>query len=192
MSKLKRALILCALPFALHYQAKFTLSAENLVVETYESVKQATIDRVKRKLKLAPIQPPVPKLSTVERLQREALRQGVNPQVALAIVHTETRGRHNSRSPVGAIGLMQIMPFNSKRCGLSSPDELWDIDTNIRCGIQILREELENYDGDIDRASRVYNGGPKALKVKIPESENYAAQVKNYLAKTTPTLLARN
>ena len=191
MNKLNLALIysMLSLP-VIHYGALAVTAAENYTIDAYTSAKRSAEAYIASSLGLVPFVPPEPELTAMELLEREALYQGVSPQIARAIVDTETKGRHNSRSEVGAIGLMQVMPANAKRCGLKTSDALWDLKTNIQCGVQILREELENYKGDITKAARVYNAGPKGLRIKIPETEAYAAAVERYIVKTTPTLLA--
>lgn len=89
-----------------------------------------------------------------------------------ALVKVESGGNPKARSPVGARGIAQIMPFNAKRCGLSSADKLWDAVLNLRCGAQILSEEVEEH-GDYHKALTVYNCG----KVRCPAGREYAHKV---------------
>jgi len=63
-------------------------------------------------------------------------------------------------SPVGAIGVMQIMPFNAKPFGLASPDELFDPVKNIDVGAQILKKSNDNpRNGGLPGISAMYNSG---------------------------------
>jgi soluble lytic murein transglycosylase-like protein len=71
---------------------------------------------------------------------------------------------------------MQVMPANFKRCKLPHAGALWETRNNINCGAQIIAEELANYK-QLDRALKVYNGGPKALTNRYPESEAYVVKV---------------
>jgi soluble lytic murein transglycosylase-like protein len=117
---------------------------------------------------------------TPEQLaDREALLRGINPALVRAVMHVESRGKADAVSIKGAVGLLQVMPANYKRCGLPHPGKLWEPDVNVACGTQILAEELKNH--KLDDALRVYNGGPRALKRGFKESEQYVVKVINQL-----------
>ncbi len=63
-------------------------------------------------------------------------------------------------SPVGARGIMQIMPFNAKPFGLSSEDELFDPAKNIDVGAKIIAKNAERPDvGGLPGISALYNSG---------------------------------
>lgn len=79
--------------------------------------------------------------------------------VMLAIMHQETGGNHYLVSSAGAIGLMQIMPFNAKVCGLKNQAELWDEKKNIRCSAVILSRFYRQYNRNLYKAIAGYNGG---------------------------------
>lgn len=79
--------------------------------------------------------------------------------VMLAIMHQETGGNHYLVSSAGAIGLMQIMPFNAKLCGLKSQNELWDERKNIDCAGVILSRFYKQYNKNLYKAIAGYNGG---------------------------------
>ena len=66
--------------------------------------------------------------------------------------------RPKAKSPAGARGLMQVMPFWAEDCG-----DLWDIDTNIMCGIKIY-QEYEKMFKRTDLALTAYNRGPAAVR----------------------------
>jgi soluble lytic murein transglycosylase-like protein len=76
----------------------------------------------------------------------------------------------------GAVGVMQVMPANAKRCGLPHAGRLWLEESNIDCGARIISEELKMY-GNLPDALRAYSGGPKAIKGKFVESEAYVVKV---------------
>lgn len=79
--------------------------------------------------------------------------------VMLAIMMQETGGNHYLTSSAGAIGLMQIMPFNAKVCGLKNQAELWDEKKNIRCSAVILSRFYKQYNKNLYKAIAGYNGG---------------------------------
>lgn len=63
----------------------------------------------------------------------EAVKQGLDPQLALAIAKTESSLNPNAIGSKGEIGVFQIMPFNAPHIALFDPKE------NIRVGILLLR-----------------------------------------------------
>lgn len=105
----------------------------------------------------------------------------LNPKLITAVMAQESAGREDSFSPKQAIGLMQIMPSNAKRCGLPSASRLWDEKTNIFCGARILSEELLTYKGNLRKALESYNGGSR-LVGKSSETAAYSQSVINKFA----------
>ena len=107
--------------------------------------------------------------------EREALARGINPALARAVVHIESGKKQFALSPKGAIGFMQIMPFNAKRCGLKEPGELLEKVKNIRCGVHILDESIRAQ-RDVVAGLQEYNGGAKCVG-RCSESIAYARSV---------------
>ena len=117
-------------------------------------------------MKLSPAQ-----FSMVEKIAKEAERQGVNPALAIAIAEAETGGKftHYGKdgvltSPAGAKGVMQIMPntaelYNKKYKLDINPD---DEDSNIKGGVAILKDLLTTYKSPRN-AVALYNASPKAV-----------------------------
>jgi soluble lytic murein transglycosylase-like protein len=101
---------------------------------------------------------------------------GIDHRLFRAVIKVESGGNPRALSPVGARGLAQVMPANSRRCGLRHSDQLWDIVSNVRCGAKILSEEISNYNGDIVKALQAYNGGPRCVG-RCSESIQYSAKV---------------
>ncbi|WP_410499042.1 lytic transglycosylase domain-containing protein [Chitinibacter sp. S2-10] len=87
----------------------------------------------------------------------EATRAGLDPQMVLGLIHVESRFNRYAISPVGARGLMQVMPFWQRAIG--TPEQsLFDMNTNLRYGCSILRHYLNIENGDLFRALGRYNG----------------------------------
>ena len=105
-------------------------------------------------------------------IDRAADAYGLRRAVLRALVRVESAFNPKAVSKVGARGVAQIMPFNARRCGLPDAGKLWDATYNVRCGAQILREELDQH-GDLHKALTVYNCG----RVKCAEGQRYAAKV---------------
>ncbi|MGL4773187.1 MAG: lytic transglycosylase domain-containing protein [Clostridium sp.] len=113
----------------------------------------------------------------------------VDPKLVLAVIKTESNFNPNTKSSAGAMGLMQLMPFNCDAFGVKNP---YDIDENIRGGIAHLKEYLDKYNGNVEMALMAYNGGPTRMAqrgvtspehiYKMPkETQNYVPKVlKNY------------
>lgn len=91
-------------------------------------------------------------------LVREARRVELEPRLLLAVLLVENPDLNpTASSPVGARGLMQVMPLHLgqwKGCEA----KLDDIDANICHGAQIFAHYLEREKGDVERALLRYNG----------------------------------
>ncbi len=72
-----------------------------------------------------------------------------------AVIMTESTGDHTKISPVGAIGLMQIMPGTAAHLRINP----YDPEENVRGGMQYLKQMKDKYK-DTDLALAAYNWGP--------------------------------
>lgn len=91
-------------------------------------------------------------------LYAEARRVDVDPRLLLAVLLVENPWLEpTARSPVGAVGLMQVMPFHRGKWGNCAPD-LEDIEANICHGARIFAHYFRETGGDIERALLRYNG----------------------------------
>ncbi len=88
-----------------------------------------------------------------------SVRFNLSPELILAVIAVESQFDHFAVSNVGAVGLMQVMPFWKKKIG-SPDDNLLDVETNIRYGCAIIRYYLDRYKR-LDRALAAYNGSLK-------------------------------
>jgi Transglycosylase SLT domain len=91
-------------------------------------------------------------------LVREGFRADVDPRLLLAVMRVENPWLDlSAASPVGAVGLMQVMPFHAGGWGCGG-DDLTDLDLNICHGTKILAGLIDRFDGDLERALLRYNG----------------------------------
>lgn len=94
----------------------------------------------------------------VERYVRNtAGKYGLDPEIVLRMVYTESRFNQNSISPRGAIGLLQLMPDTAKRLKVKDP---YCPVQNLNGGMRYLSDMLKKYDGDYTLALAAYNAGP--------------------------------
>lgn len=90
-------------------------------------------------------------------LVREGHRAGLAPDILLGVMLVENPWINPSaRSPVGARGLMQVMPGHQGKWR-ACPNSLDDIESNICYGAQIFRDYLRQT-GNVEKALLRYNG----------------------------------
>jgi soluble lytic murein transglycosylase-like protein len=87
-----------------------------------------------------------------------------DPDLVLAMMDVESNFNPNAISPVGAVGLMQIMPVWKKDFGIDK--DLHDVDTSINYGLTILSTYEKVY-GNIDMALTAYNRGPSVVNADM-------------------------
>ncbi len=96
-------------------------------------------------------------LSLLKLVHNEAKRNGLQPEVVLAVIEIESSFNRFAISRVGAQGLMQVMPFWKNEIGRPS-DNLTDTETNLRYGCAILKYYLDKENGRLSPALARYNG----------------------------------
>lgn len=112
-----------------------------------------------------------------------AARFDLSPSLIEAMVWQESRWRHNAVSPVGAQGLAQLMPGTARDMGVDPRDPF----ANLEGGARYLREQLDRFDGDLEKALAAYNAGPGRVErangiPRIRETQNYVASIMGRLA----------
>lgn len=100
-----------------------------------------------------------------EIVTREAENCGLPESLVYAVIKAESSFDPEAQSPVGAMGLMQMMPdtfkWMQRRMGESYETEaLFDPDTSIRYGCAYLRLMLDTFEDELATALAAYNAGP--------------------------------
>ena len=91
--------------------------------------------------------------------RKAAQRYKLPVRVFLSLVQHESGFNPSAQSPVGAIGLTQLMPTTAKGLGVDPHDPLQNLDG----GARYLRRQLDRF-GDIKLALAAYNAGPGAVE----------------------------
>ncbi|WP_070972242.1 murein transglycosylase [Vibrio sonorensis] len=97
-------------------------------------------------------------------------KHDIDPITLMSLARQESGMDVEARSPVGARGIMQIMPrtakYTAKKYKLSyrSSNDLYEVGKNIEIGSQYLKSLLERYDNNRIFALAAYNAGPHRVK----------------------------
>lgn len=116
--------------------------------------------------------------TTEEIIEAAAAKYNVDPDLVKAIATAESDWDQNAVSPVGAIGVMQLMPETAAALGVNPYDE----QENIEGGALYIRQMLDTFGGNVRKAVAAYNAGPNAVKQYggVPpysETQNYVGRV---------------
>lgn len=94
----------------------------------------------------------------------EAKESDIDPKLVLAVAKVESSFNPAAVSPVGAVGIMQLMPNTAEwlAAKLGEPyegDRLTDPEYNIHIGTEYLRFLMDYWNWDVVKAVASYNAG---------------------------------
>jgi hypothetical protein len=114
-----------------------------------------------------------------ERWIREVMRQ-------------ESGGRTSATSPVGAMGLMQVMPgtYRELQGRYGFGDDPYHPYDSIMAGAAYIREMYDLYGSPAFLAA--YNAGPRRLEDYLWNSKGLPAETRNYVARIGPNIVAHH
>lgn len=101
-----------------------------------------------------------------------AAQYDIEPELVIAVIHVESRGNAYALSPVGAMGLMQIMPRTGEELAAELGIQwvgaklLFEPQTNVRLGIAYLRQLRQRF-GNWSTALAAYNWGPAKISQRL-------------------------
>ncbi len=141
-----------------------------------------------------------------EVILEESLKRNLDPMLVLAVIEVESRFQYSAISPVGARGIMQIMPDTGKyltdtlgrELGIQPvayrPESLDDPILNIRMGVYYLHDLRKQF-RNLNLTLIAYNAGPSELQNRLENNEavsqEYATLVldayKRYTNRKAPT-----
>ena len=93
-------------------------------------------------------------------IEHAARAERVRTDLAFRLVRVESAFDPRAVSPVGAIGLTQmLLPTAAELQPGITRARLFERDTNLRLGFRYFRRLLRHYDGDVETALHAYNRG---------------------------------
>ncbi len=106
-----------------------------------------------------------------------AAQYDVDPLLVFAVIRAESKYQTWAESPVGAKGLMQIMPETADwiagemKLKNFKVEDLYDPETNIRMGCWYLGDLQTEFNGDIPLTAAAYNAGRGKVKQWLQEGK---------------------
>lgn len=108
-----------------------------------------------------------------EDIHDAAVSASIEPRLAFGLVRAESSFRSRAVSPVGAVGLTQVLPATARWLEPGTGrKELLKPEVNLRVGFKYLRHLLDQYEGDQQLALTAYNRGPGTVDRLLKRGRN--------------------
>ncbi len=166
---MRRRCLLTGAAGVLTLAAAPVLAIDSLSLALYQSARDADsfpspeealawLERMSKRLRYQ-VRNPFYRCELLRLIHRESTRAGIAPELVMGVIQIESSFDRYAVSPVGARGLMQLMPFWIKEIGHPN-DDLFNPATNLRYGCKVLRGYLDDTGGNLDLALGKYHGSP--------------------------------
>jgi hypothetical protein len=125
-----------------------------------------------------------------EVILEESLKRDLDPILVLAVIEVESQFQYATVSPMGARGIMQIMPDTGKflsetrgheiglRPAAFRPESLDDPLLNIRLGVFYLHDLKKQFQ-NLNHALIAYNAGPSEIQNRIDNNLEFSDEYAN-------------
>jgi len=125
--------------------------------------------------------------ATAQRVIAEAKAQGVPAELAYGMAMQESGFDQSKKSKTGPTGVMMLGKAAAKDMGVNRHNET----ENIRGGVAYMKQMLDKYNGDVDKALIAYHDGPNSTYFTTgqasPAAINHIQKVKGYAGMPTST-----
>ncbi|MBV9198635.1 MAG: lytic transglycosylase domain-containing protein [Alphaproteobacteria bacterium] len=121
-------------------------------------------------------------------VREAAARFGVPGRWVRAVMHQESNGEQQATSPVGAMGLMQVMPatYEELRAHYQLGDDPYEPHNNIMAGTAYIKEMYDRFGAPGFLAA--YNAGPDRVDSYLAGRASLPDETVTYVAAITPNL----
>lgn len=121
-------------------------------------------------------------------LSQAAAAANISPALLAALVWQESRWNPQALSRKGAIGLAQLMPATARGLGVNPMDPV----ANLNGGARYLRQLLDQFDGNVEKALAAYNAGAARVRnaggvPAIAETRNYVTSIVRRISASSST-----
>lgn len=113
--------------------------------------------------------------SYADEIYENAEKNNLDPVILFGLIRRESAFNNDAHSPVGARGLMQLMPKTARQVARElkqrwrGSNSLYDPEKNLAYGAYYYRKLLSQFDGHYALALAAYNAGPSRVKKWLPE-----------------------
>lgn len=118
-----------------------------------------------------------------DKIHENAYKQQLDQAIIYGLVRRESMFDEKAQSPVGALGLMQVMPRTGRQIAREikfpwkSKSALLEAPTNIKFGTYYYKQMLDKFDGHYALAAAAYNAGPHRVIKWTDIDRDYAADI---------------
>lgn len=118
-----------------------------------------------------------------KEVEKNGVRNQIDPAWVMGVLRKESAFRWDARSPVGALGLMQVMPATGRnvarkiKTSFRRSNDLLNASKNIRIGSAYLSMLLNRFDENMILATAAYNAGPGNVLRWLPEGNALPADI---------------